>query len=108
LDPPIRILGRRRKEGGPRRGAGKRSVLSLGLPNSCLARTSPLRSRTGGIAVKLRTILASVCLAVAAAMLSPPIPALPAPTIWAYPGAAPCDTTLQACLSNAAAGDTIR
>lgn len=30
------------------------------------------------------------------------------PTVWLYPSSAPCDTTLQACVNAAAAGDTVR
>ena len=30
------------------------------------------------------------------------------PNVWLYPSSAPCDTTLQACVNAAAAGDTVR
>jgi hypothetical protein len=37
-----------------------------------------------------------------------PAPAARAfPTIWEWPGAAPCDTTLQACVDNASSGDEV-
>lgn len=53
--------------------------------------------------------LTLVTLVLAGGLLASPASAgSPAPTIWVYPSTAPCDTTLQACVNAAAAGDVVR
>jgi len=57
----------------------------------------------------LSLCLAAGLLACAAVLLAvaPPVWAAPAAVERPYPGAAPCDTSLQACIDGAVAGDTI-
>jgi hypothetical protein len=58
--------------------------------------------------MKLRSLLVT-SLAVSAGMLAVPADGVVrAPAVWSYPGAAPCDTSLQACFDATAEGDVIR
>ena len=54
--------------------------------------------------------LLGMVLAVAALVALPAVRlvAAPAAMIYTYPGASPCNTTLQACINAAAPGDTIK
>ena len=52
-------------------------------------------------------LLSSAVIVVAAAAIIAPAPVRAAGTTLTYPGSAPCDTTLQACIDGAASGDTI-
>ena len=105
---PPSPIGRIVREGGQR--AAPASLVGRPLPGR--RRSSRLRGprSSSATAVRKGTPMRRLrALAVAALLFALlPVSGARAATIWIWPSSAPCDTTLQACLDNAASGDEVQ